>query len=60
MNKEMLNKQRKGQRRRYRTIYLFPLNDINGNQVQIERRHAPDRRMDNVAFDVVISGGQHV
>jgi hypothetical protein len=60
MNKEMLNKQRKGQRRRYRDIYLFPLNDMNGNQIKIERGQSPDRRLDDVAFDVVNPVGQHV
>jgi hypothetical protein len=60
MNKEMLIKQRKGQRRRHRAIYLFPLNDMNGNQVKIERRQSPDRRLDDVAFDVVNPVGQHV
>ena len=49
----MLKKQRKGQRRRCRAIHLFPLNDINGNQVQVERRYSPDRRLTDVVFDFV-------
>ena len=55
----MLKKQRKGQRRRYRATHTFPLNDINGNQVYVERRYAPDRRLNDIAFDVVTPGGLH-
>jgi hypothetical protein len=54
----MLHRQRKGQRRRYRDIPFFPRNDINGNQVQGERRHSPDRRLTDVAFAVVGANSQ--
>ena len=54
----ILNKQRKGQRRRYRAIPFFPLTDINGNQVQGERRYSPDRRLTDVVFDVAGTNSQ--
>lgn len=54
----MLHRQRKGQGSRYRDIPFFPLNDINGNQVQGERRYSPDRRLTDVACDVVGANSQ--
>jgi hypothetical protein len=52
MQDETLQTRRKGQRRRYRPIPLFPLHDIEGHVVLSERRHMPDRREADISFDV--------
>ena len=52
MQEEILQTRRKGQRRRYRPVSFFPLNDITGGVVTFERRHMPDRREDDISFDV--------
>jgi hypothetical protein len=52
MQEETLPTRRKGQRRRYRPVPLFPLNDITGGVVTSERRHMPDRREVDISFDV--------
>jgi hypothetical protein len=52
MHEEMPQTRRKGQRRRYRPVPLFPLNEITGGVVTSERRHMPDRRVDDISFDV--------
>lgn len=54
----MLNRQRKGQGSRHRDVPFFPLNDINGNQLQGERICSPDRRLTDVACDVVGANSQ--
>ena len=48
---DMLNKRRKGQRRRCRPVPYFPLQDIYGNTVMRERRYMPDRRLNDNLFD---------
>jgi hypothetical protein len=52
MQAETLPTRRKGQRRRYRPVPLFPLNEITGGVVTSERRHMPDRREADISFDV--------
>jgi hypothetical protein len=52
MHEDLLPTRRKGQRRRYRPVPLFPLNDIAGGVVLSERRHMPDRRDADISFDV--------
>jgi hypothetical protein len=52
MQEETLPTRRKGQRRRYRPVPLFPLNEITGGVVMSERRHMPDRREADISFDV--------
>jgi hypothetical protein len=44
MREETLPSRRKGQRRRYRPVPLFPLSEISGGVVMSERRYMPDRR----------------
>jgi hypothetical protein len=52
MHNEMFQTRRKGQRRRYRPVPLFPLHDIEGHLILSERRHMPDRREADISFDV--------
>lgn len=52
MHEEALPSRRKGQRRRYRPVPLFPLQDITGTIITAERRHMPDRREADISFDV--------
>jgi hypothetical protein len=52
MQEETLPSRRKGQRRRYRPVPLFPMHDIAGTVIMAERRHMPDRREADVSFDV--------
>jgi hypothetical protein len=52
MREETLPSRRKGQRRRYRPVPLFPLNEIMGGVVMSERRFMPDRREADISFDV--------
>jgi hypothetical protein len=52
MLKETPPSRRKGQRRRYRPLSLFPLSEISGDVVMSERRHMPDRREADISFDV--------
>jgi len=52
MQEEMLPSRRKGQRRRYRPVPLFPMHDISGTVIMAERRHMPDRREADISFDV--------
>jgi len=52
MRDDPLQTRRKGQRRRYRPVALFPLHDIEGHLVVSERRHMPERREADISFDV--------
>jgi hypothetical protein len=52
MANETLQARRKGQRRRYRPVSLFPLHDLEGHVIISERRHMPDRREADISFDV--------
>ena len=52
MRKEPLPARRKGQRRRYRPVPIFPLSEISGGVVMSERRYMPDRRVADISFDV--------
>ena len=52
MHEESLPTRRKGQRRRYRPVPLFPLHEITGGVVTSERRYMPDRREADISFDV--------
>jgi hypothetical protein len=52
MRDETLPTRRKGQRRRYRPVPLFPLSEISGGVVMSERRYMPDRREADISYDV--------
>jgi hypothetical protein len=52
MQEETVRSRRKGQRRRYRPVPLFPMHDISGTVIMAERRHMPDRREGDISFDV--------